>query len=289
MVEESKHLQPYPSIPLNYLVIGHLTADLSPDGVRMGGTAAFSSLTAQALGLNTGIITSHSSEMDTTPINSLWKLTKSSHKSTTFENISDGIHRTQYLYHLAETLTKADIPHFIPPPDIVHLGPVANEVDWEIMDLFPNSMKCLTPQGWMRKTGAENKVKFRHWDEYEQVLQGADIAVISHEDVLLEEDLITHMASLIPVFVVTENYRGARIYWHSDVRFIKAPEVKYVDDTGAGDIFATAFFYRYFFTKDPWEAGRFAVKLASSSVTRHHLDSIPDTEEIKQAKIQLIG
>jgi sugar/nucleoside kinase (ribokinase family) len=97
------------------------------------------------------------------------------------------------------------------------------------------------------------------------------------------------MASLIPVFVVTENYRGARIYWHSDVRFIKAPEVKYVDDTGAGDIFATAFFYRYFFTKDPWEAGRFAVKLASSSVTRHHLDSIPDAEEIKQAKIQLIG
>jgi len=206
-----------------------------------------------------------------------------------FKNISDGINRTQYLYHRANPLTKADVPQFTPEPNILHLGPVANEVDWEILHCFSHSLKCLTPQGWMRATDPENKVVYYRWENYEQILQQADVAVISHEDVQMEEDLIADMASSIPVFVVTENYRGARIYWNNDARFINAPEVKYVDDTGAGDIFATAFFYRYFYTRDPWEAGRFAVMLASYSVTRKHLDSIPTEEEINTAKIQLIG
>jgi hypothetical protein len=289
MVEGEKHLQPVRTTRLNYLVIGHLTADLTPNGVQLGGTAAFSGLTAKAMGMNTGIITAHSSELETTPINSLEVLNKTSRNSTTFKNISDGIKRTQSLYYLAERVTQADIPQFNPPPDIVHLGPVANEVDWDILHQFPHSMKCLTPQGWMRSTDSNNNVIYRHWDQYEEILQHADAAVISHEDVLMEEDLIARMASAIPVFVVTENNRGARIYWHNDARFIHAPEVKYVDDTGAGDIFAAAFFYRYFYTKDPWEAGRFAVMLASCSVTRKHLDSIPTAEEINQAKMQLIG
>ena len=289
MVEVEKNHQPEVPDRLNYLVIGHLTADLTPNGVQLGGTAAFSGLTAKALGLISGIITAHSSELDTSPIQSLWTYRKTSQYSTTFKNISDGKKRKQSLYNLAERLTTADIPKFNLPPDIVHLGPVANEVDWDILHQFPNSLKCLTPQGWMRSTDADNNVIYRHWEQYENILQQADVAVISHEDVLMEEDLIASMASAIPVFVVTENYRGARIYWHNDARFIHAPEVKYLDDTGAGDIFATAFFYRYFYTKDPWEAGRFAVKVASNSVTRKHLKSIPTAEEIQQAKMQLIG
>jgi sugar/nucleoside kinase (ribokinase family) len=117
----------------------------------------------------------------------------------------------------------------------------------------------------------------------------ADVAVISQEDVQYDENKILRMAEAMPVFAVTENYKGARIYWHNDARYINAPEVKYVDDTGAGDIFATAFFYRYFTTRDPWEAGQFAVKLASWSVTRKHLDSIPTSDEIQKAQIDLIG
>ena len=289
MDEEKTSIQHTHLTPVDYLVVGHVTADLTPNGIRLGGTVAFSGLTAQALGLRTGIITACSPELNTTRIEPLLLFTKNSAQSTTFENISDGTQRVQYLYHLAEQLTVEDIPQLDPPPDIIHLGPVANEMDWEILHRFPNSLKCLTPQGWMRATDSERRVHYRHWENFEHILSQADVAVISQEDVLKDENLIAEMASAVPVFAVTENYRGARIYWHNDVRFFKAPEVKYVDDTGAGDIFATAFFYRYFFTKDPWEAGRFAVMLASCSVTRKHLDSIPSAEEILQAKIQLIG
>jgi hypothetical protein len=44
--------------PIDYLVIGHLTQDIIPDGFRLGGTAAYSALTARALGLRVGIVTS---------------------------------------------------------------------------------------------------------------------------------------------------------------------------------------------------------------------------------------
>lgn len=289
MDEERDLLQPRLTTRLNYLVIGHLTADLTPQGVRLGGTAAFSGLTAQALSLNTGLITAYAPDLETTPIQSLWIKNKTSRHSTTFKNISDGINRTQYLYHQAERLTIADLPCFDPPPEIVHLGPVANEVDWQILHHFPHSTKCLTPQGWMRRTDTQNKVIYSQWEDYEQILPHADVAVISYDDVQGDEERIASMAGAIPIFVVTEGYRGARVYWHNDARFFNAPEVKYVDDTGAGDIFATAFFYRYFHTKDPWEAGRFAVALASCSVTRKHLESVPTAEEINTVKMQLIG
>jgi sugar/nucleoside kinase (ribokinase family) len=277
------------SEPLDYLVIGHVTADLDNSDTSLGGTAAFSGLTAQALGLNTGIITASKPNLEIESLKSLWVKMKPSKETTTFKNISDGIKRTQFLYHTADRLTAEDIPDFETQPAIVHLGPVANEVDAEILKRFPTSLKCLTPQGWFRNVNSNNEVVLGPWENAIQYLQMADVAVISQEDVQYDENKILRMAEAMPVFAVTENYKGARIYWHNDARYINAPEVKYVDDTGAGDIFATAFFYRYFTTRDPWEAGQFAVKLASWSVTRKHLDSIPTSDEIQKAQIDLIG
>jgi len=180
------------------------------------------------------------------------------------------------------------VPSVNNPPKIIHLGPVANEVDPEIMTCFPNSLKCLTPQGWFRGINKQRQVIFQEWEHCDRYLTQADIAVISLDDIQKDEGKIENMASLIPVFVVTENFKGARVYWHNDVRFFSAPEVKYLDDTGAGDIFATAFFYRYHFTKNPWEACRFAVLLASWSVTRAYINSIPTPAEIERAKMELL-
>ena len=39
-----------PLEPIDYLIIGHLTRDLLPNGTRLGGTAAYAALTARALG-----------------------------------------------------------------------------------------------------------------------------------------------------------------------------------------------------------------------------------------------
>jgi sugar/nucleoside kinase (ribokinase family) len=287
MPNNPKHSSSKLSTSLDYFVVGHVTADIMDDGVRLGGTAAFSGLTAKALGLKSGMLTSYADNLDTTPIKTLSVKNKISEETTTFKNISDGIERTQYLYHVAKQLTRTDLPNFDHPPAILHLGPVANEVDPEILNCFPNSLRCLTPQGWFRKTNQNNQVEIQRWKDCNKHLSKAHVAVISQDDVQRDEERIASMASSISVFVVTESYKGARVYWNNDARFINAPEVKYADDTGAGDIFASAFFHRYSYTKDPWEAGRFAVLLASWSVTRDYLNSIPTPEEINQAKSEL--
>lgn len=289
MADVIKNNQQIPALPIDYLVIGHVTADLTQNGIRLGGTAAFSGLTAHALGMNTGLITSYSHDLDVSPIETLWSKHKPSQDSTTFKNISTGKTRKQYLYQVAERITIDDVPILRNPPRILHLGPVANEVDQDIIELYPQSLKCLTPQGWMRTVNSEKEVVRCPWEGYIDTLQHADVTVISQDDVEMDENIIARMADIASILVVTENKRGARVYWHNDARFFNAPEVKYVDDTGAGDIFAAAFFYRYFFTKDPWEAGRFAVKLASWSVTRAHLESIPTPKEISTAKNELIS
>ena len=48
----------------DYLVIGHVSKDLLPngEGARAGGTATYSALTAQKLGLQAGVITSLAEE-----------------------------------------------------------------------------------------------------------------------------------------------------------------------------------------------------------------------------------
>ncbi len=274
--------------PLDYLVIGHLTTDLTDEGPKLGGTVTFSGLTARALGLRTGIITAFNPNTDISALNGLWIRNIISPETTTFKNISDGVNRTQFLYHKADPLTPADIPSFTPPPAILHLGPVADEVSPDILSLFPDSLKCLTPQGWFRSINDQNHVILKNWEEAETTLSRSDAAVISLEDVQYDEETIARMAAAVPVFVVTENYKGARVYWHNDARYFKAPKVKLIDDTGAGDIFATAFFYRYWITKDPWEAGRFAVLIASWSVTCHRLESIPTEAEIERAKTEIL-
>jgi sugar/nucleoside kinase (ribokinase family) len=64
--------------------------------------------------------------------------------------------------------------------------------------------------------------------------------------------------------------------------------VKEVGPTGAGDIYAAAFFFRLYTTRDPWEAARFATSLASFSITRSGLAGIPTQEEIQACLVEVI-
>jgi sugar/nucleoside kinase (ribokinase family) len=87
---------------------------------------------------------------------------------------------------------------------------------------------------------------------------------------------------------VTESSAGVRLFWNGDVRRFRAPLVAAIDSTGAGDIFATAFFFRLYTTRDPWEAARFATQLASISVTRPGLEGIPTVDEIQDCLVEVL-
>lgn len=273
--------------PIDYLILGHITVDLTPDGKRLGGTAVYASLTARALGLRVGIVTSWGSEIPLHPLGDIPVVSFPVSESTTFENRYQDGNRVQYLRSRASGLDYYHIPEPWRTASIVHLGPVAQEVEPGVLRNFPSALVGVTPQGWLRGWEEDGKVQAVEWPEAAFVLERAGAAVISLEDVAGDEDRIDEMASFCRVLAVTEGYLGARLYWHGDVRRFHAPEVEEVDPTGAGDIFAAAFFTRLFLTRDPWEAARFATQLSAFSVTRLGLEGIPTEAEINASLMEV--
>ncbi|GAB4461006.1 MAG: PfkB family carbohydrate kinase [Anaerolineales bacterium] len=278
-------------IPLetvDYLVIGHVARDLTPQGVRLGGTAAYSALTARALGLRAGIVTAAATDVPLDALNGIPLVSLDSPFTTTYENLYDGGRRTQYLRARANRITLDRVPAPWRSAPIIHLAPIADEVDSVLPRGFAPTLLGLTPQGWMRQWDSSGQVSPRQWTNSEAALTQADAIVLSREDVNGDDLLIEHMAQQTKILVVTEGAAGAVLYWHGDRRRFRAPSVNEVDATGAGDIFAAAFFFRYLTTRDPWEAARFATLLASHSVAREGLAGIPTRLEIEQSMMVVI-
>ena len=148
-------------------------------------------------------------------------------------------------------------------------------------------MLGLTPQGWLRAWDETGQVVHAKWESAEQALAQAGAVVVSIEDVGRDEEQIEFMAAHTRVLAVTEAAAGSRLYWHGDQRRFRAPEMREVDATGAGDIFAAAFYIRMLATRDPWEAARFATHLSARSVTRSGLESIPNSEEIQACMVEV--
>lgn len=276
-----------PIEPVDYLIIGHITLDLTPDGPRLGGTVTYSALMAQALGLRVGIVTSWGTELPLGPLQSIPIINNASENSTTFENISTPAGRVQTVHKIAKKLDYYLVPDLWRNAPIVHLGPLVQEVDPSIVRHFSSSLIGLTPQGWLRAWDNEGQVYLTEWPEAAFVLEHAGAAVVSLEDVEGDERRLEEMATYCPVLAVTEGAKGVRIYWNGDIRRFPAPEADDLDTTGAGDIFATAFFVRLHTTRDPWEAARFASLLASISVSRIGLEAIPTPEEIQTCMIEV--
>lgn len=264
-----------PLEPVDYLLIGHITQDITPKGLRLGGTAAYSGLTAKALGLKVGLVTICKPTLTFPELSGIEIVVHPADQTTTFQNIQTPQGRKQYIHHIAPLLKVSHIPEIWRKTPIVHLGPVAQEIDPNIAGLFPDSFLGVTPQGWLRSWNSDHQVHFSKWPNSTFVLQKADAAIISVEDVLGDEDLIEEMASAVKILVVTEGASGARLYWHGDMRRFHAPDLPEVDPTGAGDIFAASFFYQLSKTHDPWEATRFATCLAAKSVMRVGLAGVP--------------
>lgn len=273
---------------VDYLVIGHVAHDLTPQGPRIGGTVSFAALTARALGMKVGIVTSVGPETPLDLLNGIPVLSQASPQSTTYENIYTDRGRIQYLRAQAERIDFGTVPESWRRASIIHLGPIANEMDSVLPNNFAPTLLGLTPQGWMRQWDTENRVSMRAWENAAPALAKANAVVISREDVNGDDELIEHMAHQTRVLAVTEGAGGCVLYWNGDRRRFHAKPVTEVDATGAGDVFAAAFFIRLFKTRDPWEAARFATLLASCSVTRVGLEGIATSQEIEECMMEVL-
>jgi sugar/nucleoside kinase (ribokinase family) len=277
-----------PGRPIDYLVVGHLAADLTPAGPALGGTVAYAGLTAAALGLRVGALTSAAPDLDLSPVAALDLEIVPSLMTTTFENRYGQDGRAQFVHGRATRLEPHHLPQEWLSPRIAHLGPIAGEVDPAFADLFAGSLVGLTPQGWMRSWDGDGRVSPARWLRDDRVIGAAAAVVLSVEDVAGDEGEIESLAEACRLLVVTEGPKGARVYWNRDQRRVPAPPATEVDPTGSGDVFAAAFFVRLYWTRDPWESARYANLLASASVTRRGIAGTPTEHEVEAAGLQVI-
>ena len=249
--------------PVDYLLIGHITQDLTPHEPRPGGTAAYASLTARALGLRVGIVTAWGEESGADLFKGITIANQPSKHSTTFENIYTPAGRVQKLHHLAQELDYYHIPETWRSTRIVHLAPVAGELPPNLVRLFPDAHVYLTIQGWLRQWDANGSVTPDEWPEAGYILQQAHATVISEEDVQHDAAVIETFAAAAPILAVTHGAHGATVYAEGKAVHIPAPQVKEIDPTGAGDIFAAAFFAQLSYHHDPIRAAQFAALVAA--------------------------
>ncbi len=274
---------------IDYLAIGHLAKDLTPNGPRLGGTAAYAALTAHALGYTPGLVTAYGDDMPLGRLAGLACAPAGSQTSTTFENVYGSQGRTQFLRARAAALTPSFIPATWRQAPVIHLAPLAREVEPALAGSFGGAFVGLTPQGWLRTWDSRGRVRNDRfaWPEALATLPYASATVVSLEDLRGDWALAEQWAKAARVLVVTEGARGCTVFVKGEVtRQFPAPPETEVDPTGAGDIFAAAFFVTLYETEDPWTSARFANHVAALSVTRPGLDGVPTPEEIGLCRIK---
>jgi len=281
-------LELVPVQPVDYLAVGHISMDVTPNGLRLGGTVAYAALTARAFGLRVGMVTSNASDAPLQALEGIQIVSVPAAQNTAFENIRIETGRKQILHSRASSISLEHIPQVWRNAPIVHLAPIARELEANIAASFGGSLLGITPQGWMRAWDETGRVAACAWENSEQALRHAGGVVLSVEDVQRDLERVEAMSHHTRVLCLTEGEAGAVLFWNGDRRRFRPPAVAEVDSTGAGDIFAAAFFVRLHATRDPWEAARFATQLAARSVTRAGLEGIPTQREIEECLMEVL-
>jgi sugar/nucleoside kinase (ribokinase family) len=271
-------------MPPDYVVIGHITRDVTPDGYTTGGTVTYAGLTARNLGCRVGIVTSHGPELELDDLLSGIELHAiPSDQTTTFENIYRARRREQYIRAVASPIPPQAIPEPWRRAPIAHLAPLADELPPEIIDAFDDTTLIgVTPQGWMRRWDDGGRVWPKPWECAEQILVRADVLVFSEEDVLHIEDAIQTFANMARIMVVTHGAGGATLYLDGQPHRYPAFVAQEVDPTGAGDVFAAAFLIHLHQSGDPHAATHFANCVASFAVEAPGIQGIPTREQVEE-------
>lgn len=267
----------------DYLIVGHATRDVTPDGNFLaGGTVTYSGLTASRLGLRVAALTSADPTFhlfqDEPSIRVHCRPAKA---TTTFENIYAHGVRRQCLRSVAEPLTWADLPAGWEQAPIVHLGPIAQEVDIAFIAALSRQLVGITPQGWLRRWDEKGVVFPTPWAFPVDLLQAVDVVILSPEDVGGDRQQIDFFRQHVRLCLLTIGQQGAIVYQGGSERRVPAYRAREVDPTGAGDVFAAAFMVRFYETGDALEAARFANAAASFVIEGPGTTSIPTRAQVE--------
>jgi 1D-myo-inositol 3-kinase len=262
------------------LVVGHIVRDIVPGGWRAGGSVAYASAQAAALGLRVAAVTACGPELDPRTLvpGVEWQV-RSDATSTVFENTYDSAGRRQRLLGQAGLLRFDDIPLEWRSAPAALLGPVFHDIDPALPAQLAadGRLVCICPQGWLRRREGD-RILPGHVVEAPEWCRG-DVLVVSEEDIDQQEAVATWQAH-VPVVVLTRGDKGCSVWTADGRRDYPSLAGTEIDSTGAGDVFAAALTVSLLARRTLEEAVYFASAAAALSIRAEGLDAIADAAAI---------
>ncbi|MCK6577196.1 MAG: PfkB family carbohydrate kinase [Anaerolineae bacterium] len=267
----------------DYVLIGHITADLTPQGRIAGGTVSYAARTAAAFGWRVGIVTScRPDEPLLDPFRSFADIhIIPADETTTYENIYTDHGRLQYVRGRAGEILAENIPDKLRSAPLVHLAPIADEIRSGVAAYFGESTILATLQGWMRQWGPDQVVHFKPFD-HENLLKRVDVVVFSEEDIAAAPETEAWVSARARHTFVTRAEKGGSYYHDGQHDSYTTPKVSVVEPTGAGDVFAASLLASLpLVAYDMSKAIRIAARLAANAVTRPGIQGTPSADEVR--------
>ena len=264
----------------SYVVIGHVCLDYTPFGPRWGGTALFGAITALRLGAQVHVLTSMPPEavaqalpagIDVHNIETPVPLT--------FRHEYPEGRREMVVIDEAPPLRFSHLPAAWRALDIVHFGPVAQEVGHDLLTAFDGSLRGASLQGWLRRWDQDARVRPLPAGDVLAWAPPVDCSFLSEEDIGPQREILEFYRGRHRIVVLTDGNHGATVYEGESVVHVPAVQVTEVDANGAGDVFAAAFLLRYHETHDAVLAAQFGATVASYHVERVGISGLPTRTE----------
>lgn len=251
-----------------YLVAGHTTLDVIASGSRFGGSVAYAAIAGLGLGLNVRVVTAHAADVDTGLVfKGTETVTLPSKRTTSFRNREELGVRVQDIVVVGDMMSTRELTEKWRRPDVLHLAPVFREIDAAFARWFKPRLCCATLQGWMRTKNSSGRVLLELVDDWEELLALLDIAIFSYEDIKHDIRLRDTICEIVPICVVTRGSEGCEVIERGRRQYVPATPIQVSDSTGAGDVFATAFFSEYASSGDSERSARFANRFAARTLT----------------------
>ena len=267
-----------------FLAIGHFCYDVTPNGYVLGGSAAYSAITARNLGCKARVITAVGVDFDRrNPLLDGIEITYHESSNTTiFDNrYRENGQRQQSILALGSKLKPQHVTGDCCEAQVAYVCPIADEVDPDCIHSFSGSLIGVTPQGWMRHRNSDSQAIAKRWSSATLILPHADVLILSDEDLRTYPDELEKYIELTKIVVLTKGKEGATLYENGRVLDSNAYPANEIDPTGAGDVFAAAFLIKYYETQLPQEALNFAHCAASFAVEGRYTANIPTLDSIR--------
>ncbi len=267
-----------------YLLIGHVTKDRLPEaGYTIGGTVTYAGVAAQRLGWHPVVVTT--CERGFAPPQGLvdfdWRILESP-ATTTFRNEEGPSGRAQVIDAVADPIRAEQVPADCLDAELVHLGPVAREIDASVVARLRGTFLTATLQGWLRTWTDQGVVSLGPWPEAEQILPQLRAAVLSIDDIRGDWRLAERWAALTSILVVTQDRLGCTVFHDGRKCSVPPRPAHVVEPTGCGDVFAAFFFVHLLETGDVLRSAYFANVAASMSVEHPGVQGIPARAAVEQ-------